>query len=200
VPTSFTFSAEGSKTAYAWVKDAAGNVSASRSATVTITLPDTTAPVVSAFSMPATTTALSVPVSSIIATDAVGVTGYLVSESATAPAAGAAGWSASVPTSFTFSAEGSKTAYAWAKDAAGNVSASSSTTVVITLPVAPPALTINDALTALQIVVGTSQPTNSQKTRLDVAPYTNGNSHPDGKIDIGDVVVILGKVTGKFAM
>ncbi|NTW99768.1 MAG: hypothetical protein HGB35_07565, partial [Geobacteraceae bacterium] len=47
-PTSFTFSGEGAKTAYAWTKDAAGNVSASRSAAVTIKIPvaDVTPPII----------------------------------------------------------------------------------------------------------------------------------------------------------
>ena len=43
----YTFATAGVKTLYAWAKDAAGNVSNSVSAQVTITLPDTTAPVVS---------------------------------------------------------------------------------------------------------------------------------------------------------
>ena len=38
-PTSYKFAAAGAKTLYAWVKDAAGNVSARRMDTVTITLP-----------------------------------------------------------------------------------------------------------------------------------------------------------------
>ncbi|HVM66152.1 MAG TPA: glycoside hydrolase family 16 protein, partial [Acidimicrobiales bacterium] len=42
-------------------------------------------------------------------------------------------WSASPPTSYTFPAAGTQTLYAWAKDAAGNVSASVSASVVITL-------------------------------------------------------------------
>ena len=130
-PTSFTFSSTGSQTAYAWAKDAAGNVSARKSATVII---DTTAPIVSAFQLPATATSLSVAISSLSATDSVGVTGYLITESATAPAAAASGWSASAPSLFTFSSTGSKTAYAWAKDNAGNISASRSATVSITLP------------------------------------------------------------------
>ena len=62
------------------------------------------------------------PVSSLTATDNVGVTGYLINKSATAPAASAAGWTATAPTSVTAVA-GSNTFYAWAKDAAGNVSA-----------------------------------------------------------------------------
>lgn len=201
--TSFTFSAAGSRIAYAWTKDAAGNVSVSRSTSVTITTPpvsDTTAPVINTFALPTTASSLTVAVTSFTASDAVGVNGYLITESATVPAASTAGWSNSTPTSFSFSSAGSKTAYAWSRDAAGNVSASRSATVTIALPIAPTSLTINDALTALQIVVGMVQSTNDQKTKLDVAPHINGNSQPDGKIDVSDVIVILGKVTGKFVM
>ena len=140
-PTSFTFSTEGSKTAYAWAKDAAGNVSAARTATVTITLPDVAAPTVGTFTLPATATALTVPVSGLAATDNFGVTGYLITESATTPAATASGWSTTAPANFTFSGEGSKTAYAWAKDAAGNVSAARTAAVTITLPVVTPSPT-----------------------------------------------------------
>ena len=73
-------------------------------------------------------------ISSFTASDKVGVVGYLVTESASAPSANAIGWSASVPSSFTFSGEGVRTAYAWTKDAAGNVSAGLSRSVTITLP------------------------------------------------------------------
>ncbi len=135
-PKSVTAPAEGSVTFYAWAKDAAGNVSASRSATVTVTLPDTTAPVVSAFTLPATSTSLTVSVTSLSATDNVAVTGYLVTTSSSKPSASASGWSATAPKSVTAPAEGSVTFYAWAKDAAGNVSASRSATVTVTLPVA----------------------------------------------------------------
>src|SRR5512133_1749848 len=133
-PISVTFPAAGSKTAYAWAKDAAGNVSLSRSAVTTIALPDTTAPVVSAFTMPASSTSLTVAVSSLTATDAVGVTGYLITSSSTKPLSSATGWTASAPASVTYTTAGSKTAYAWAKDAAGNVSLSRSAVVTIALP------------------------------------------------------------------
>ncbi len=96
--------------------------------------PDTTPPTISAFTVPATATTLTVAINSLTATDNVGVTGYLVNESATAPTASATGWILPAPTSYTFTTAGSKTLYAWAKDAAGNVSASMSATVVITLP------------------------------------------------------------------
>lgn len=90
---------------------------------------DATAPVITAFSMPAASTSLTVSVGSLTATDDVAVTGYMLTESSMAPAAGDAGWSASPPTYYTFSVAGTATLYAWAKDAAGNVSAASSAPV-----------------------------------------------------------------------
>lgn len=105
------------------------------------TLPDTTAPTVNIFTLPSTATSLTVTISSFTASDNVGVTGYLVTESAAAPSASDPGWTSSAPTTFTFSAAGNKTAYAWAKDAAGNVSAAKSSSVVITLPVPNPNIT-----------------------------------------------------------
>jgi hypothetical protein len=93
---------------------------------------DTTAPTVTAFSMPATAASLTVAISSFSATDNVGVTGYLVTQSSATPSAGASGWSSTAPTSFTFSAAGNQTAYAWAKDAAGNISNSLNASVTIT--------------------------------------------------------------------
>ncbi len=138
--TSFTFTSGGAKTLYAWAKDAAGNVSNALTKSITITLPDAEAPVVSAFTVPATATSLVIPVSSFTATDNKGVTGYLVTESATKPASTATGWSATAPTSYTVTgtvpqgAATNVTLYGWAKDAAGNVSAGVSDVVAITLP------------------------------------------------------------------
>ena len=81
-PTSYAFSSAGSKTLYAWAKDAAGNVSASRSDSVTITSPvsDTIRPTVTNFVIPSTATSLTVPITTFTATDNVGVAGYLVTE------------------------------------------------------------------------------------------------------------------------
>ncbi|RNC70333.1 MAG: hypothetical protein ED859_05835 [Desulfuromonadales bacterium] len=184
-PTSVTAVA-GTNTFYAWAKDAAGNVSLSRSATVTVTLPDTTAPVVGAFTLPATATSLTVPVSSFTATDNVGVTGYLITTSATAPAASAAGWSATAPTSVTAVA-GTNTFYAWAKDAAGNVSLSRSATVTVTLPsgdTTKPTLTIsalsNGAYTnkvTLNITGTTSDASGIKSVTVNGQPVT---VNPDG--------------------
>jgi hypothetical protein len=103
---------------------------------------DTTPPTVTAFTLPATAGTLTVQITTFTATDDVGVIGYLVTESATAPPAGASSWTATAPTSYTFASAGSKTLYAWAKDAAGNVSASQSAAVTITLTdTTPPTVT-----------------------------------------------------------
>jgi hypothetical protein len=134
-PASYTFSTAGTKTLYAWAEDATGNISTSGSASVNITLPptsDTIAPAVTGFSVPATSASLTVSITTFTATDNIGVTGYLVTESAVAPGASAASWSASEPSGFTFMTPGTKTLFAWAKDAAGNVSSSLSATVVVT--------------------------------------------------------------------
>ncbi|MBV5338844.1 MAG: hypothetical protein J0665_04695, partial [Deltaproteobacteria bacterium] len=195
-PASYTFASAGTKTAYAWAKDATGNISASRSASVTITLPDVIAPLLGGFTLPASATSLTVPVSGLIASDNIGVTGYLITESATAPSVSASGWSASAPASYTFASAGTKTAYAWAKDATGNISASRSASVTITLPDSS-IPTISDALLALQIGSGKVKATSDQKTRLDVAPVVHGKSAPDGKVDTGDAIVLLSKIVGK---
>lgn len=147
-PTSYTFSSAGTHVLYAWAKDARGNVSASASASTTITLPsggDTTPPTITAFSVPATSNSLTVPITAFAATDNVAVTGYLVTVASTKPSATATGWTPAPPTSYTFSSAGAKVLYAWAKDAAGNVSAPASASTTITLPTSsdtiPPTVT-----------------------------------------------------------
>lgn len=92
---------------------------------------DTTAPTVTAFTIPSTATSRTVAISTFTATDNTAVTGYLANESASTPSAGAAGWSGTAQTSYTFTTDGSKTLYAWAKDAAGNVSSSLNDSVLV---------------------------------------------------------------------
>ncbi len=99
-----------------------------------VTTNDTEKPTITGFTIPGTFDSLIVPVSTFTATDNISVTGFKITETATAPNADDAGWSDSAPTSYTFSSEGTKTLYAWAKDAVGNVSASVNDQVIITLP------------------------------------------------------------------
>ncbi|ACH38815.1 repeat-containing protein [Citrifermentans bemidjiense Bem] len=119
--------------------DAAGNVGQTTSSVVVknaVAVLDASAPVIGSFTMPASATSLTVPVSAFAASDDIGVTGYQITENATAPAADATTWKTSAPTSFTFSAAGSRTAYAWCKDASGKVSAAKTALVSITIATA----------------------------------------------------------------
>jgi hypothetical protein len=92
---------------------------------------DTTPPIVPAFTLQPTSASLTVPISSFTAADYVGVTGYCVT--ATNSSSGCS-WNGTAQTSITFSTSGAQTAYGWARDAAGNVSASSSSSTSIALP------------------------------------------------------------------
>lgn len=136
-PTSYTFSGlkvgvASTKYLFAWAKDAAGNISTYRGDSVIITWVDTVKPQTTSFTMPATATALAVPVTTFTATDDDAVSGYLITESSTAPSLSAA-WSSTPPASYTFSAGGTRTAYAWTRDASGNVSDALTATVSITV-------------------------------------------------------------------
>ncbi|BCR05572.1 c-type cytochrome [Desulfuromonas versatilis] len=140
VPTHIRTASTGSVTFYAWAKDAAGNVSTSRSQVVTVSA-DGTAPTVDSFTMPDSSFS-PIPVSAFFASDNSGVVaGYQVTESATPPAAGDAGWQANPPASVTTASTGSVTFYAWAKDEAGNVSAPATHVVTVKVDTNPPVVT-----------------------------------------------------------
>lgn len=127
----------GAVTFYAWAKDAGGNVSTSRSATVTIAS-DGSKPVVDVFTLknPDFT---PIEVLSFSASDNSGlVTGYRVTENATPPAAGAAGWLEEPPTEVPTAANGTTTFYAWVKDSAGNVSTAKNATITVKVDSAAP--------------------------------------------------------------
>ena len=94
------------------------------------TATDSAPPVINSVTLPVNPTTCTVPVT-IDATDNAGIAGYYLSENGATPAAGAPGWSATLPASFTFVGLGARTLYVWAKDAAGNLSARSSATVTI---------------------------------------------------------------------
>lgn len=98
---------------------------------------DDTAPVVTAFVIPSTSDSLAIPITTFTATDNVAVTKYKITESATPPLAGALGWTTTAPTTYTFTTDGNKTLYAWAKDAAGNISDSLNDSVVVAVVIPP---------------------------------------------------------------
>lgn len=83
---------------------------------------DPAIPSVDSFAAASYTTSLDIPITIFSASDDIGVTGYLISESASAPSLEAAGWSETAPTTYTVSDYGNYTLYPWAKDADGRVS------------------------------------------------------------------------------
>ena len=113
-------------------------VSATPSSTATSDTTAPSSPSVSIDSGASSTTSTSVALT-LSATDNVGVTAYYASETSTTPSASAAGWTSvtsttsySASVSFTLSSgSGTKTVYVWFKDAAGNISASSSDSITL---------------------------------------------------------------------
>jgi hypothetical protein len=53
---------------------------------------------------------------------------------------------------------------------------------------------ISDALLIMRAVMGDLMLTPLQKLHADVAPLKNGRPAPDGKVDLGDVLLILRRV------
>ncbi len=133
---------------------------------------DTIAPTVSGFTVPSSSNSLNVSYT-ITATDNVGVTGYLVTETSATPSASNPGWSSSGSGTYVFASSGAKTLYAWAKDAAGNVSTSLSATVTITLPPQPP---LDEDLT---IWVGKWFKITTRLTGYGYTPGGSGSSKED---------------------
>lgn len=125
---SFLFGTSGAKKLYAWVKDTSGKISVSTSATFVL---DSQVPTVSGFVTPPIVPTTTVPVTSITATDNIGVTGYLITQTYTKPSITDSGWTTTAPVSFTAAGNGFQLMWAWARDAAGNISNTRSATTYV---------------------------------------------------------------------
>jgi len=138
---------------------------------------DLTRPVITIFTLPATSSSLTVSGINLTASDNVGVTGYYLSTSFITPRASSSGWKTAAPTSYTFSSAGTKTLYAWAKDAAGNISLrrSAQTRIVLsdtqapTVSITSPA---NNAIVSGTIIISASAADNVGVSRVEF--YING--------------------------
>ena len=93
---------------------------------------DVVAPSVTAFTATSPTASLNIPITSFNASDNVGVTAYLITQTNTQPSASDSGWG-SVPSSYTVSSTGDYTLYPWAKDAADNVSSAYGSPAAVTV-------------------------------------------------------------------
>lgn len=122
------------------------NISASHTISVAFAVKqtDTSAPVISSFIVPQQTQSNVIPVTALNGSDNTAITGWLITESSSPPALGDPNWKASPPASYTSgTASGLVTLYAWARDAAGNISASAKAQVTIA---SLPAFTVSVSL------------------------------------------------------
>jgi len=160
--------ANGSYTLTVKAYDNTGNVTQSTNVLVTVknSVTDTAPPTISSFLMPTTSTTLRVPITAFTGSDNVGVTAYCVTST---NSMANCDWLASPNTSFAFGSTGTKAAYAWVKDAAGNVSASKSATVNIGLADAT-APTVSVTVPANNVTVsGTVSVTASASDKVGVS-------------------------------
>ncbi len=105
--------------------------------TITANFREFVPPLISSFTLPATSSTQYAGPIAVTATDNVGVTGYCFSEDNSTPAQNSACWIPAVPAGFGFAGGGTRTLYLWARDAAGNISASRYASISIQDTAAP---------------------------------------------------------------
>jgi len=139
---------------YGWVKDGDGNISDSKDFTVVYSIPpDTEKPIIWSFIGPSHTPTAEISII-IQGVDNIGITHWLVNELPNIPALNDPGWSMTKPTTYTFADEGAHTLYAWAKDAAGNVSDSKSLFVTFEIPILSPYIAIGESTSPAAVAIG----------------------------------------------
>ena len=144
------------------------------------TATDIDPPVFTTFALPTTSSTLTVQVT-IDAKDNAGVTGYFLSENGATPGIGAPGWSATLPTTFTFAGRGPRTLFAWVRDAAGNLSARSSADVTIEYQLSVTMIgtgggSINSSPVGIHCTGGTCTATYTPATPVKLTELTAGVS------------------------
>jgi hypothetical protein len=128
---------------------------------------DTTSPTVITFTVPSTSSSFNIPITAFTASDDVSVSGYKITENATPPSAGGAGWTGSAPSTYIVGSDGSYTFYPWVKDAIGHVSAVFGSPASVSVDKTAPTITINNpdtsAATSKTITASASDGTLSMK-------------------------------------
>jgi hypothetical protein len=189
------------------VVDSSGTISDPDIATITVvdsTVVDTTAPDTTFF-VSVTDPTLTIDVT-FAASDAFGVTGYLLKDTAVPPLPTDPGWTSTPPTSYSYRTWGNNVLHAYAKDAAGNISAPKLTVILIgpTDGIIVPAAqklepTLEDALKSLNFAMKVMTPTPEEFTGANVSPLVNGIPQPPASkksINLGDTIVTLRRVIG----
>jgi len=119
-------------------------------------------PQMTQFSIPLTSTSLTVQITTFTATDNVytPIKGYMATESATPPSYNATGWGTTAPRSYTFpvgTAPGPKILYAWVLDSVNKVGPSSAVSASTTVTLPPVLTTIAVAPATASIAAGATQ-------------------------------------------
>ncbi len=108
---------------------------------------DAIPPTVTGFTATTPSSSKNIPVTAFTADDGsgvgVGISGYMITQSATPPSVGDANWSGTPPATYTVASDGSYTLYPWAKDDAGNVSALFGSPRTVVVDTIPPTVTIS---------------------------------------------------------
>ena len=107
---------------------------------------DTTPPTINSFTLAATSTSLTVPITAFTASDNVGVTNYCVTPTNNSSTCT---WTYPAPTYYVFGSVGTQTLYAFVRDAAANTSTVASSSTTITLNADTTAPTIPTAFRAV---------------------------------------------------
>ena len=177
-PTTYMVASSGSYTLYPWAKDVAGNVSAVYGSPISVNV-DASAPMVTAFTVPAASSSLAIPITTFTSSDNIGVTGYVITASSTSPSAGAGGWTGTPPTSYTVASSGSYTLYPWVKDALGNVSAVYGSPLSVNVDASAPGVTVF-SVPATSTSLNISITTFTASDNIGVAAYlvTESQSSP----------------------
>ncbi|MFZ6029817.1 MAG: choice-of-anchor Q domain-containing protein [Chloroflexota bacterium] len=145
---------------------------------------DRTPPIIYIFTATTPSSNRSIPITAFSASDNLAVTGYLITTSATPPAANDPAWAGVAPTTFVVAGDGTYTLYPWAKDIVGNVSNVFATpfTVVVDTTLPPTAdlrlsktadqssVSTGETLTYALTVANLGQSTASQVVLTDTLP------------------------------
>lgn len=206
-PNNYSLPDPGTYRLYGWVKDGDRNISDSKNFTVVYSMPpDIEKPVITTFTGPSTAPSAEISIT-LYGSDNIGITHWLVNEFSVIPAVDDPGWSMTKPNTYTFANEGAHTLYAWAKDAAGNISDSRSLFVTFTIPLlstyfaigettSPAAVAIGDVNNdGLNDIVATNEDYLLVFTQKSTGGYNSPASYPHPKrsntepqsVDIGDV-------------
>ena len=164
------------------------------------TAPDIESPVVTSFEVPSTVVGLDIPIT-LTATDNISVTGYLLTTKNEKPMPNDSNWVNEVPNLFNVDAPGSYRIFAWARDAAGNISEAAGATVIVVAKDEKPSRLINIATrgqvgTGDNVLIGGFVISGTQPKKVLIRAIGPSMTNVAGTL--ANPQIALHKVTGEF--